>query len=295
MAYNLGPAISPSAGSFLNDARGFRWIFYLTAILGAVGTLLSILCMSETYEPVLLRRKAARLRKQTGKTSLRSKSDIDAGTGKMKAFRSEMVIPLRMLLFSTPIFFTSLLTAIGYGWIYILYTTLPDTFVYTYNWAPKSIGLAYLGTAVGNLIGMLGGGVVNDAIIKRRTALGDTRPENRLLPIIYFWPMVSIGLFMYAWTAQYAVHWIAPLIGTAIFGVGAMSAIVSVSIYLLTLSATTYVISRTLLTYKPVFHGHIHPRCVSPSLCFGHGRLFGHALTYWRSRTPLLAQAIFEA
>jgi hypothetical protein len=203
--------------------------------------------------------------------------------------------PLRMLLFSSPIFFTSLLTAIGYGWIYILYTTLPDTFMYTYNWAPKSIGLAYLGTAVRNLIGMLGGGVVSDALIKRRAAIGDTRSENRLLPMICFRPMVSIGLFMYAWTAQHAVHWIAPLIGTAIFGVGAMSAIVSVSLHLRTLSTTTYVISRTPLTYKPVFHRHIHPRCVSPPLCFGHGCLFGHALTYWRSRTLLLAQAIFEA
>jgi MFS family permease len=186
MAYNLGPAISPLAGSYLNNARGWRWIFYLTAILGGAVTLLTILCMSETYEPVLLRRKAVQLRKQTGNTSLQSKSDVDAGTGKLKAFHGAMAMPLRMLLFSSPIFFTSLLTAIDYGWIYILYTTLPDTFMYTYNWAPKSIGLAYLGTAVGNLIGMLGGGVVSDALIKRRAAIGDTRSENRLLPMICF-------------------------------------------------------------------------------------------------------------
>jgi hypothetical protein len=38
-----------------------------------------------------------------------------------------------MLFLSRPIFFTSLLTAIGYGYIYVLYTTLPTTFVETYK------------------------------------------------------------------------------------------------------------------------------------------------------------------
>jgi len=227
MAYNLGPAISPTAGSYLNAAKGWRWVFYLTGILGGAGTLLSMICMSETYEPVLLRRKAARLREQTGNIKLRAKSDAGAAASKLKAFRNAMVMPFTMLFFSRPIFFTSLLTAVGYGYIYILYTTLPNTFLETYHWAPKRLGLAYLGTAVGNLIGMVGGSVVSDGLVKRRAREGDTRPEVRLIPMIFWWPLVSIGLFVYAWTAHNAVLSIVPLIGTAIFGAGAMSAIVS--------------------------------------------------------------------
>jgi multidrug resistance protein len=227
LAYNLGPAISPTAGSYLNDAKGWRWVFYLTGILGAVGTVLGMLCMCETYEPVLLRRKAAKLRKQTNDTTLRARTDVQTGGSKLKPFREAMLMPFRMLLFSQPIFFTSLLTAIGYGYIYILYTTLPTTFLETYKWHPKNIGLAYLGTAVGNLVGMLGGGALSDRIVKARAAKGDTRPENRLLPMIFWWPLVSMGLFVYGWTANYAIHWSVPLVGTAIFGAGAMSAIVS--------------------------------------------------------------------
>ncbi|KAI4959130.1 hypothetical protein J4E86_002851 [Alternaria arbusti] len=144
-----------------------------------------------------------------------------------------MVMPLRMLFLSRPIFFTSLLTAIGYGSLYILYTTIPTTFVETYGWAPKNLGLAYLGTAVGNLIGMLGGGAISDSLVKRKALKGDMRPENRLLPMIFWFPLVSIGLFIYAWTAQYGVHWIAPLIGTAVFGAGSMSAIFFTGTYIL--------------------------------------------------------------
>ncbi|KAI1542788.1 MFS-1 multi-domain protein, partial [Pyrenophora tritici-repentis] len=233
MAYNLGPAISPTAGSYLNAAQGWRWVFYLTGILGGAGTLLSMICMSETYEPVILRRKAAHLRKQTGDKTLRAKSDTGPGANKIKAFREAMVMPFAMLFFSRPIFFTSLLTAVGYGYVYILYTTIPSTFLETYHWAPKKLGLAYLGTAVGNLIGMVGASVMSDSLVKRRALKDDTRPEIRLLPMIFWWPLVSVGLFMYAWTAQHAVHWIAPLIGTTIFGMGAMSAIFFTGTYIL--------------------------------------------------------------
>ncbi|KAE8832403.1 hypothetical protein PTNB85_06795 [Pyrenophora teres f. teres] len=196
MAYNLGPAISPTAGSYLNAAQGWRWVFYLTGILGGAGTLLSMVCMSETYEPVILRRKAAHLRKQTGDKTLRAKSDAGAGANKIKAFREAMIMPFAMLFFSRPIFFTSLLTAVGYGYVYILYTTLPSTFSGTYHWAPKKLGLAYLGTAVGNLIGMVGASVVSDGLVKRKALKGHTRPEIRLLPMIFWWPLFFTGTYI---------------------------------------------------------------------------------------------------
>lgn len=230
IGYNLGPAVSPTVGSYVNDAWGWRWVFYLTGILGASASILSAICLSETYEPVLLRRKAARLRKKTGNTGLHSKLDTNISIGKLALLRRAMLMPLRMLFSSPSILLTSLITAIGYGYVYILYTTLPTTFLITYAWEPKKLGLAYLGTAVGNLIGMIAGGGISDAIVKRRAAKGDTKPENRLLPMILFWPLVSVGLFVYAWTAQNGVHWAVPLFGTAVFGAGAMSAIVTPSL-----------------------------------------------------------------
>ncbi|RMZ71638.1 integral membrane [Pyrenophora seminiperda CCB06] len=233
IAITLGPAVSPTAGSYLNASHGWRWIFYLTALLSGAGTLLCMVCMSETYEPVLLRRKAAFLREQTGNKKLQAKLDAETGSSKLKAFCNAMVMPFTMLLFSGPIFFTSLLTAIGYGYLYILYTTLPNTFLDMYHWAPKKLGLAYLGIAVGNLLGMLGGSAVSDSLVRRRARKGDMRPELRLHPMIFWWPLVSIGLFVYAWTAQHAVHWIAPLLGTAIFGAGAMSSIFFTGNYIL--------------------------------------------------------------
>lgn len=46
------------------------------------------------------------------------------------------------------------------------------------------------------------------------------QPEWRLPPAILGGPLVTIGLFIFAWTIYSDVHWIAPIIGSALFGAG---------------------------------------------------------------------------
>ena len=227
IGYNLGPSVSPTAGSYINAAWGWRWLFYISGSLGLIATALNLVGLSETYEPVLLRRKAVKLREQLQDDRLRSKFDFDSHTTRKRILGRAMLMPLRILVLSKTILLTSTLTAIGYGWMYVLYTTLPSTFLITYAWSPRFIGLAYLGTAVGALVGMIAGAKVSDAVVNKRKKEGDDRPETRLLPMCFFWPCVGVGLLIYAWTAQHAVHWAVPLLGTSVFGAGAMSAIVS--------------------------------------------------------------------
>lgn len=236
IGYNLGPAISPTAGSYINDAWGWRWIFYISGGIGTMVTLVNFVGLSETYEPVLLRRKTSRLRKRFSNRELRSRFDFDVHATREKILWKAMLMPIRMLLCSRTILLTSSLTAVAYGFMYILYTTLATTFLVTYAWSPKRVGLAYLGTAIGALVGMIIGAKISDGVVKRRAAKGDMKPENRLLPMCFFWPCVGVGLVVYAWTAQNAVLWLVPLMGTAVFGAGAMSAIVSLPVILYTRS-----------------------------------------------------------
>ena len=123
IGYNLGPSVSPTAGSYINAAWGWRWIFYISGGIGVVITILNLAGLSETYEPVLLRRKAARLRRQkrVEDGSIRSRFEFDSNTSKKKVLGKAMLTPLRMLVFSRAILLTSGLTAVGYGWMYVLY------------------------------------------------------------------------------------------------------------------------------------------------------------------------------
>jgi hypothetical protein len=65
-------------------------------------------------------------------------------------------------------------------------------------------------------------GYSSDKILKRLMAKdgGKAKPEYRLPPLIYGSPFIPIGLFIYGWTAQYEVHYIVPLFGTLIVGIG---------------------------------------------------------------------------
>ncbi|KAL2132441.1 hypothetical protein VTI74DRAFT_3778 [Chaetomium olivicolor] len=58
------------------------------------------------------------------------------------------------------------------------------------------------------------------------------KPEYRLIPsIVGSWLCVS-GLFMFAWTAYAAIHWTVPIIGTALFGLGALMVFIGVFTFL---------------------------------------------------------------
>ena len=143
-----------------------------------------------------------------------------------------ILMPLRTLFFSKTIFLTGFLTTVAYGSMYILYSTIPTTFLMTYAWPPKHVDLAYLSTAAGELLGMIACAGISDTIVNRRKSIDDdnNRPENRLLPMCFFWPLVSVGLSVYAWTAQNKIHWAVPLSGASVFGAGATGSMVSTAI-----------------------------------------------------------------
>jgi len=60
-----GPVTGPLIGGFVSEYLGWRWTNWLVMILGGVGW---VMCASvkETYGPTLLKRKAAKMRKETG-------------------------------------------------------------------------------------------------------------------------------------------------------------------------------------------------------------------------------------
>lgn len=229
VGYNLGPPASPIAVSYINAAWGWRWVFYISGGAGLVVTVLNYIGLSETYEPVLMK---AQLRRQklAQPHLVQSIYDPDDGASTTRLSARAMLMPLRILIFSKTILLTSFLMTVAYGSTYILYSTIPTTFLMTYAWSPRKTDLVYLSTAVGALLGMVACAGISDMIINKRKRNNDNRPENRLLPMCFFWPLVSAGLSAYAWTAHNEIHWAVPLSGATVFGAGTMSSMVSTAI-----------------------------------------------------------------
>lgn len=110
-------------------------------------TVTALITMRETNAAIILRRKAARLRKETGNQDLRSANDN-------KVMRKHLVErallrPLRMLFFSPIVFLTGLYMALTFGMTYLLFATFPSVFRTTYGWSVGVSGLAYLSLGFG--------------------------------------------------------------------------------------------------------------------------------------------------
>ena len=59
------PELGPLVGGFINQYTSWRWTFYVMLIWAGVQPAAIIFLVPETYHPVLLRRKAEKLRVET--------------------------------------------------------------------------------------------------------------------------------------------------------------------------------------------------------------------------------------
>lgn len=233
----LGPVIGPVAGGFLVAAKGWRWVFWVLAIIGGALALLCLALLRETYASVILERKAARLRKQTNNSGLRSQMDRNLNVKQL--FLRAIVRPSRILVFSPIVSALSLYMGVVYGYQYLLFSTFTKAFQDQYGFSTSIVGLTFLGLGVGNLIGLAVISSLLDKILKDRSKVteanpdGERKPEYRLIPLEWSSLSLPVGLFLYGWTIQYQVHWIVPLIGTAIYGFGQLAVFLCIMSYLI--------------------------------------------------------------
>ncbi|EKJ75017.1 hypothetical protein NXS19_007679 [Fusarium pseudograminearum] len=228
----FGPVIGPVAGGYLSQAKSWRWSFWVVSILAGAITIMAFVFMRETYAYTILDRKTKKLRKETGNPKLRSALAKEISTEEL--FSMAMVRPTKMLLFAPIVTLLSLYMALVYGYLYLLFTSMPTLFVKEYHFSSGSVGLAYLGLGVGSLIGLVISGATSDPLVNYLTKKngGDRKPEYRLPLMAAACLIVPAGLFIFGWTAEKRTHWIVPIIGTSFLGLGMIIVFMCISVYL---------------------------------------------------------------
>lgn len=192
--------------------------------------MLALVLMRETFEPAILERKAAAIRKSTGNNQLQART-YNKDRTPAQIFTRATVRPLKMLL-SPIILPLSLYCAFMFGLIYLLFTTFPAVFETTYHFATDISGLAYLGLGVGMIISIGLFAVLSDKLLKQPREGTLERPELRLILMIWSSPIVPIGFFWYGWSAEKVTHWIVPILGTMFIGLGAFLILMPAQLYL---------------------------------------------------------------
>lgn len=233
----IGPVIGPICGGFVGEEIGWRWVFWILLIASGV-TSFGIECLNrETYAPVLMRWKTARLAKQLNRTDLRSAYDLDGDddVSVLKTINLGLKRPMLLYFKSPIIFLLSTYMALIYGLLYLFFTTITSVFETYYGFSTGLAGLAYLGIGVGFFIGLGTVAVTNDKVVMKLTARnqGKYEPEMRLPAMIIFSCILPISFFWYGWSADKHVFWIVPIIGMAPFGIGMMGVYLPIQTYVI--------------------------------------------------------------
>ncbi|EMC99669.1 hypothetical protein BAUCODRAFT_30045 [Baudoinia panamericana UAMH 10762] len=216
----VGPEIGPVIGGFINQFTNWRWSFWVLVIWSGVQWLLIFAFVPETYAPVLLRRKAIKLRKDTGDD--RHKAPIERmNRSVVKTVLWSCIRPFQLLFLEQMVLNLCLLSAILLGILYLFFGAFAIIFQNNHHFNEWQTGLTFIGIFVGMLIG-----VACDPLWRRnyerlvRNNKGKSEPEYRLPPTILGAAIVPISLFGFGWTTYPWVHWIVPIIFSALFGLG---------------------------------------------------------------------------
>ncbi|KAL3497010.1 major facilitator superfamily domain-containing protein [Aspergillus germanicus] len=220
----IGPEVGPLVGGFINQYTTWRWTFYVLLIWTGALLVSIILFVPETYHPVLLRRKAQRLRIETGDDRhLAPIEKMDRSVAKTvmrSCYRPILLLTLEPMCLNLCIF-----SAILLGILYLFFGAFQLVFGNVYGMDLWQRGLCFLGLFVGMVFAILSDPFWRRIYVKlekqqERNGGGEHQPEWRLPPAIAGGPLLTIGLFIFAWSIFPYVHWIVPIIGTAFFGAG---------------------------------------------------------------------------
>ena len=163
-------------------------------------TISAFFFLRESYPPILLERKANRLRKEIGNENLRSK--LASPLNPRALFKLSIVRPMKLLLFSPIVLALSTYMAVVYGYLYLLFTTITEVYEKQYHFSQGKVGLTYLGIGVGSLVGVVIFGIASDRIVKAKSKTGEMKAEYRLPPMIPGSFIIPIGCEFPQWYAS---------------------------------------------------------------------------------------------
>ncbi|KAF9560322.1 MFS polyamine transporter [Agrocybe pediades] len=238
----LGPVVGPVCGAWIGERSNWRWVFYATSIANVVVQILGLFFLRETFPPVLLERKANKMKKtldaeQNGSRTrdIRSVYDISDDRSWQGIISKALVRPFAIFFGEPIVQILGIYMTFTYGIFYLFLTTMPTIFTTLYH-EPRGIsGLNYIALGIGLCLASQINATVMDRIYVRLKDKngGVGEPEFRLPSMFPGTFILPVGLLLTGWAAEKNLHWVAVDIGIACVGAGMILCFQSIQTYVI--------------------------------------------------------------
>ncbi|RDX41756.1 MFS general substrate transporter [Lentinus brumalis] len=209
-----GPSFAPTISGFMSVAGvSWRWVFWLLAMFAGGCLILILFTLPETFMPVLLVRRAKKLRKETGETRYWAPMEKNKQTLSQR-FRRVFTRPFNILVREPMLIAITAYMSFVYGIIYLLFESYPIVFGQLHGFNEGLVGLTFIPIFVGGVIGVviyLFAFNPRYAAAIEKYAPAPVPPEYRLEPCLYASPMFALSFFWFGWTSYPNVSYWAPL------------------------------------------------------------------------------------
>lgn len=230
LANVCGPTIGPVIGNWAAEFKGWKWPIWELMWLSSFALVFLFFFLPETSAENILYRRTVRLRKHqpVDAQKLKCQPEVDGEQMQLKEIMNmTLVRPFTLMIYEPIVLALNLYIALIYAVLYCWLESLPITFMEIRGFSLGITGLCYLGITIGGLITLPPFVYYNYYYVEPRfNENGDLKPEIRLETALVGCFALPICLFFFGWTGQYAsVLWIAPVIATSFFTIGAFCSV----------------------------------------------------------------------
>ncbi|USW52021.1 Putative major facilitator superfamily, MFS transporter superfamily [Septoria linicola] len=210
----FGAVLGPLVGGFVVHHKSWRWTQW-TTVFFIVAFYVPVLFTRETYKKTILQRRAM-------KYNIEGPPVVQRTTWQWTQYFVTVLFlrPAHMLVTETIVTLVCMYSGFLFGLMYSFVIASPWVYEYYYDFDLTGQSLSFLGLILGALLAplpqLLLDHVVYQPRLKAFVAVNGTAarfpPEYRLFPAMIASPLLPTFLILFAWTAQYRVHWACPII-----------------------------------------------------------------------------------
>ncbi|GAA6020209.1 hypothetical protein JCM10207_004371 [Rhodosporidiobolus poonsookiae] len=206
----------PVCFGYLAQIKGFRYVHWALFAASAAFAVIMVFILDETRASVLLSRKAAKLRKETGDERYMSKDDFERGSLR-EMMKVSLTRPVRMLIHEPVLVAITAWISCTWATLYLFLVAIPLVYSNVYGFSTGEAGLVYITQVLGSVIGF-----AFDTYCARfyHANVAKRGPEARLYSSFGAGIFVPLGAFIFCFTAYPHVHWIGSTIGITVLYIG---------------------------------------------------------------------------